>query len=118
MYKTNNTQYFVQALVKLPTLGTFETVQTPSAIALVVLDCSKGTLHVGKPYSCPHCSALFVCTLSAILNIIKRLFGYKSIVTYFADIFKVFENNFDNKCCLCNYWFIIVIHINGIIILV
>ena len=32
-YKTNNTHNFVRALVKLPTLGTFETVQTPSAIA-------------------------------------------------------------------------------------
>ena len=41
-YKTNNTHHFAQALIKL--LGTFETVQTPSAIASDVLDCFKGTL--------------------------------------------------------------------------
>ena len=39
-----NTHHFVRALVKLPTLGTFKTVPTTSAIASGVLDCSKGIL--------------------------------------------------------------------------
>ena len=49
-YKTNNTHLFVRALIKLPTLPTFETVQTPSAIASGMLDCSKGTLCEGNSY--------------------------------------------------------------------
>ena len=49
IYKTNNTQHFVRTSLKLPTLGTFETVKTHSAIASGVLDYSK-VPSVGNSY--------------------------------------------------------------------